>query len=104
LIKLDLSSNSLSEIPLKFSSFSLLKILYLHDNQITNIAITKTKLEYISLFDNVIKNYRHNLIDNNDKLMGIDFNIVTKSERLTKTTPRKYSQIKWPIVEISSNL
>lgn len=44
LIKLDLSSNQLIEIPLKFNNFNQMKILYLHDNQITSISIIKTNL------------------------------------------------------------
>jgi Leucine-rich repeat (LRR) protein len=65
LIKLDLSSNQLTEIPLRFANFAHLKIVYLHDNQIATVSITKTNLEYISLFDNPIKDYRSSLIESN---------------------------------------
>ena len=37
LIKLDLSSNFLGEISLRFSIFPNLKVLYLHDNQLTQV-------------------------------------------------------------------
>ena len=44
LIKLDLSNNQLPEIPLHFNTFPLLRILYLHNNQLTAINISHTKL------------------------------------------------------------
>jgi hypothetical protein len=95
----------LAEIPLKFATFVQLKVLYLHDNQILNIDINKTQVEYVSLFDNPIKDYRAALIESNDKLIGIDHNIVANNERIHRyTVLPKYSVIKWPIVELSSNL
>ena len=64
LIKLDLSSNFLAEVPLKFSIFTHMKILYLHDNQLTSIDIKNTQLEYVSLFKNPMssRDYRKALI------------------------------------------
>lgn len=62
LIKLDLSSNQLADIPLKFINFPQMRILYLHDNQINSISISRTNLEYLSLFDNPINGYRTSLI------------------------------------------
>ena len=56
-----------------------MKILYLHDNQITALTIAKTNLEYISLFDNPIRDYRSALVETNEKLMAIDHHVVTKS-------------------------
>ena len=44
LIKLDLSSNNLLELPLRFNQFPLLRILYLHDNQLTHCDIARTNL------------------------------------------------------------
>ena len=44
LIKLDLSANFLPEIPLKFHIFHNMKILYLHDNQLTSTDIKKTNI------------------------------------------------------------
>jgi len=32
------------------------------------------------------------------KLLAVDFNVITKKERLTKAAPGKYTEIKWPIV------
>ena len=80
LIKLDLSGNMLSELPIKFNVFPHLKVLYLHDNQLTHIEIKKTPIEYISLFNNLFKenSYRRKLIENNPNLKGIDLNIVTQ--------------------------
>lgn len=98
LIKLDLSSNQLAEVPLKFNNFPQMKIVYLHENQINTISITRTNLEYISLFDNPIKDYRAALIDSNEKLMAIDHHVIAKSERLFHTTPHPFSLLKWPIV------
>jgi hypothetical protein len=104
LIKLDLSSNQLTEVPLKFAAFPQLKILYLHDNQLTAISITRTNLEYVSLFDNPVREYRGGLIEGNEKLMAIDHHVISKAERLFKTTPHPFAQLKWPIVEISQPL
>ena len=104
LIKLDLSSNQLTDVPLRFAAFPQLKILYLHENQLTSAAITKTNLEYVSLFDNPVKEYRGGLIDGNDKLMAIDHHVISKTERLFKTSPHPFAQLKWPIVEISQPL
>lgn len=56
-----------------------MKILYLHDNQITALTVAKTNLEYISLFDNPIRDYRSALVEANEKLMAIDHHVVTKS-------------------------
>ena len=44
LIKLDLSGNFLPEIPLRFHTFQVMKILYLHDNQLTTVDIRKTSI------------------------------------------------------------
>lgn len=44
LIKLDLSNNYLPEIPLKFNVFHVMKILYLHDNQLSSVDIKKTNI------------------------------------------------------------
>lgn len=44
LIKLDLSSNQLKEIPLHFSNFHQMRILYLHDNQLSTCTIANTNL------------------------------------------------------------
>ena len=100
----------LSELPLKISVFPHLKILYLHDNQLSSVEIKKTTLEYISLFNNMFKenSYRKQLIAQNHELKGIDFNVITQKElhgdvKSVKELPL-YSEIKWPIVEISSSL
>ena len=64
LIKLDLSSNYLPEVPLRFNIFHSMKILYLHDNQLTSVEIKKTNIEYVSLFGNPMqsKEYRPALV------------------------------------------
>ena len=98
LIKLDLSGNQLNELPLSFNNFPHLRILYLHDNQLTSITLTHTHLEYVSLFDNTITRYRTTLIQNNPKLMAVDFHIVSKTERALGTAPAPSTQLKWPIV------
>jgi hypothetical protein len=104
LIKLDLSSNQLAEVPLRFGAFPQLKILYLHDNQITAVTIARTSLEYLSLFDNPLRDYRAALVDANDKLMAIDHHVIARSERLFRTSPHPFALLKWPIVEISQPL
>ena len=77
LIKLDLSSNNLFDLPLQFTNFHLMKILYLHDNQLTECHVANTNLEYMSLFDNPIANYRAGIIQSNRKLVAIDCNVIT---------------------------
>jgi Leucine-rich repeat (LRR) protein len=104
LIKLDLSSNQLAELPLRFGSFPHLRILYLHDNQLTACPIAKTNLDYVSIFDNPLKDYRRSLIDQNEKLLAIDLHVVTRQERLLQDGPRTHTLLKWPIVEISQSL
>lgn len=82
-----------------------MKILYLHDNQLNNVDIKNAQLEYVSLFKNPITGYRRALIENNSSLLGIDYNIVTSKEKYGDNGKLPvYSEIKWPIVEISSNL
>lgn len=107
LIKLDLSANYLPELPLRFHIFPNMKILYLHDNQLTSVDIRKTNLEYISLFSNPIlsSEYRSTLIDQNSKLLAVDHHVVTKYERekIRNDLPL-YTQLKWPIVEITTQL
>ena len=44
LIKMDLSSNQLLDLPLKFTNFMMMKILYLHDNQLTECHVGNTNL------------------------------------------------------------
>ena len=75
-----------------------MRILYLHDNQLVECNIAKTNLEYISLFENPIANYRTNLIVNNPKLIAIDCNIITPQEKHTLKPPLPHSELKWPIV------
>lgn len=104
LIKLDLSSNQLADIPLRFGAFPQLKILYLHDNQLAAVSILKTSLEYLSLFDNPIKDYRAGIIEANEKLMALDHHVVARSERALNGEPRAAAALKWPIVEISQAL
>ena len=58
LIKLDLSSNMLSDIPISFANFVQLKILYLHDNNIFSLTVSNPTVEYITLFKNPFKAYR----------------------------------------------
>lgn len=90
---------------MKFAAFTQMKILYLHDNQLTQVDIRHTGLEYVSLFKNPLGGYRRGLIENNPGLLGIDYNIVTARERHGDAASLPvYSEIKWPIVEISSNL
>jgi hypothetical protein len=36
--------------------------------------------------------------------MAIDYHVITKTERLFKTSPQSHSLLKWPIVEISQSL
>ena len=79
LIKLDLSGNQLSDLPLSFGNFPHLRILYLHDNQLASMSLAHTHLEYVSLFDNPITRYRHTLIQNNPKLIAVDFHIISKT-------------------------
>ncbi len=98
LIKLDLSSNQLAEVPLRFSAFPQLKILYLHDNQLAAVSIAKTSLEYLSLFDNPISDYRADIIEANDRLMALDHHVIARSERVLKGGPRAAAALKWPIV------
>ncbi len=44
LIKLDLSCNQLISLPLRFANFPALRILYLHDNQLTECQVSNTQL------------------------------------------------------------
>lgn len=104
LIKLDLSSNQLADLPLRFASFPHLRILYLHDNQLAACPIAKTNLDYVSLFDNPLKDYRRALIDQNEKLLAVDLHVVTRQERVLQEGPKTHTLLKWPIVEISQSL
>ena len=63
-----------------------MKILYLHDNQLTHVDIKNTQLEYISLFKNPMSSdtYRRSLIQNNGGLLGIDYNVITAKEKCNK--------------------
>lgn len=72
----------LSDISISFSHFIQLKILYLHDNNIFSINISNSTVEYITLFNNPIKDYRREVIQQNEKLLALDYHIVTKKERL----------------------
>ena len=52
------------------------------------------------------KHYRPSLIENNEKIIGIDYNIVTNYEKFhpEKSELPMYSELKWPIVEITNHL
>lgn len=77
LIKLDLSSNMLSDIPMSFSHFVQLKILYLHDNNIFSVTVSNPTVEYITLFNNPFKDYRKEVVKANKNLLALDYHIVT---------------------------
>ena len=52
------------------------------------------------------KRYRSTLIENNERLIGIDYNIVTNYEKAHPDLEELpiYSELKWPIVEITNHL
>jgi Leucine-rich repeat (LRR) protein len=91
LIKLDLSSNMLSDIPITFSHFVQLKILYLHDNNIFSLSVANPTVEYITLFNNPFKGYRKDLLKTNKNLLALDYNIVTPSEKITLKDPAPFT-------------
>jgi hypothetical protein len=81
-----------------------MRILYLHDNQLIECPLARTNLEYLTLFDNPLADYRRALLPNNPRLLALDCHVVTPHERATQAAPRPHTQLKWPIVEISQEL
>ena len=92
LFKLDLSNNNLKELPNKqtFSHMYSLRILYLHENQITtweemSKLTALPSILHITLFDNAcssIEGYRLYMVNSIPTLIALDLHVITDEERI----------------------
>lgn len=90
--KLDLSHNEILSLPSPQSLEGLksLKILYLHDNEISEWTALKAlvavpQLLHLTLFNNpvvTIPGYRHFLANSSTTLLALDNYLITDEERL----------------------
>ncbi|EAS05063.2 hypothetical protein TTHERM_01299690 (macronuclear) [Tetrahymena thermophila SB210] len=116
LMKLDISSNHLQLLPpnIDFSKFSNLRLLYLHNNNLSDMEslnqIFKCKqVVYLTLFRNPLSelnSIRHYIINQMPSLKCLDFNYVLDEERSDiliaddNQSARYYqlSKLSWPVV------
>lgn len=88
---IDLSFNQISTIPEDFTSFTGLKILYLHGNKITSfkslhVLTFLPKLYSLTLHGNPIENhrlYRKRIVTTFPLLRNLDFSMITAYDRDT---------------------
>ncbi|CAD8197130.1 unnamed protein product [Paramecium octaurelia] len=107
LLKLDLSNCNLTLIP-NIKRLTYLRILYLHQNQITQLSVEPIQgcnnLNYLTLFLNPVSaqcSLRRQVISQIKSLWAFDFNAVTDEEkhkelRLQQSTEK--SRLPWPII------
>lgn len=114
LIKLDLSSNKITRFPpnMRLSQLTHLKLLYLHENLISDIEpLTQLfaipHLVYLTIFSNPIcekPGVRHLVVNSLKSLLALDFNVVNEEERNSFLIESKRfvpfapsTKLKWPI-------
>lgn len=94
---IDLSQNELTKLGPELSEFVNLQILYLHGNQISDIAqidqlTPLTTLRKLTLHGNPIvnvKGYRYLVLSKLPHLQSLDFSSVTKADKMTSFNWKK---------------
>ena len=94
LAKIDLSNNAIASLPKKniFQSMRNLKILYLHENQISEWDDMENltglpNIRHLTLFNNPcsqLSGYRHYMVNSIPTMQAFDLHIVTDEERNSK--------------------
>ncbi|XP_075237008.1 leucine-rich repeat-containing protein 51-like [Lycorma delicatula] len=97
---LDLSFNRITTVPPEITSFSALKILYLHGNQLSDLASTLRPLKCLDVLYSLTlhgnpleerRGYRTKVLVNLPQLKSLDFNNVTSADRKRALTRREAS-------------
>ncbi|CAD8196593.1 unnamed protein product [Paramecium pentaurelia] len=113
LLKLDLSNCNLTFIP-NLKKLTNLRILYLHQNQISQLSVEPitgcNSLNYLTLFLNPVSaqcSLRRQVISYMKSLWALDFNAITDEEkykelRLKQSTEK--SRLPWPIISTPKEL
>ncbi|CAK60253.1 unnamed protein product (macronuclear) [Paramecium tetraurelia] len=109
LLKLDLSNCNLTLIP-NLKKLTNLRILYLHQNQISTLSVEPilgcNHLNYLTLFLNPVSAHcslRRQVISYMKSLWAFDFNAITDEEKhkeLKLKPSTEKSRLPWPVISI----
>ncbi|CAD8202293.1 unnamed protein product [Paramecium pentaurelia] len=113
LLKLDLSNCNLTLIP-NLKKLTNLRILYLHQNQITSLSVEPilgcNHLNYLTLFLNPVSaqcSLRRQVISYMKSLWAFDFNVITDEEKYKELKLKQSiekSRLPWPIISTPKEL